>query len=189
MSYNIELFDIDFIKTISKDKIQECLNDIVIENDTEKRKELIIKLYTLDLIHTAHDGTIAKPIVVFDFFTFHENKRPATNEEYNEFFVNNMESTLYKFQNATEYKTVLTKSSLRKLLFELFFEENIRERMLLLSKYLSNPRKITIKPKKITKQKYINMLKSNGYYSIDNYDNLKKAPKAVLERYCEAVFF
>ena len=183
MSYNIELFDIDFIKTISKDKIQECLNDIVIENDTEKRKELIIKLYTLDLIHTEHESTINKPIVVYEVFIKTYDKRPATNEDYKEFFFNNMKSTLYKFQNATEYKTVLIKSSLRKLLFELFFEKDMRERMLLLSKYLTNPRKITIKPKKTTKQEYINILKANGYYSIDNYDNLKKAPIKILKKY------
>lgn len=180
----------DFIKTISEDKIKNCLNDIVIENDTEKRKELIIKLYTLDLIHTAHEGTFNKSIVVFVVFIFQTyDKREPTNEEYIEFFVNNMESTLYKFQNATEYKSVLTKTTLRKLLFELYFEESIKGRMLLLSKYLSNPKKKTIKPKKTTKQEYINILKSNGYYSVDKYDNLNKAPRDILKRYCHLWVF
>lgn len=189
MSFNTELIDIDFIKTKNDDKINNCLNDIVIENDTEKRRELIIKLYTLDKIHTAHEGTIAKPIVVFEVFIFQTyDKRPATDEEYKEFFVNNMESTLYKFQNSTEYKTVLTKTTLRDLLFELFFEDNIQERMLLLSKYLTTRRKKTIKPKKPTKQDYINMLRANGYYSVAHYDNLKKAPVKYLKRYCELVF-
>jgi len=173
-------------KTISNEIIQNHLNNIVIENNKDKRNDLIIKVFSLDKIHTAFEYAINKPIVILEFRTFNHENRLPTEEEYEEFFNSYVEGTKYKFENITEYKDILTITTLRKLLFDLYFEDDINKRMALLTEYLTKKRKKTIKRKTgTTKKELLDTLKSHNIYKIENYENIKKVPKNVLFTYCD----
>ena len=137
------LFDIEFIHEFNKPKSITILNKIVIEPDMLIRQELILNLYSLDLIHTRGEHTINKPLIVFQNVIFlNEDKREPTNQEYKEWFETAIENTRYKYQNIKEYKKVLTRNKLRVLLFNLFFEDILINRMNLLTNYLYRKSKV-----------------------------------------------
>jgi hypothetical protein len=176
---NIELI----INPLTKETILKKINEILLENDNEKRKDLILKLYALDYIHKRHEHTYHSPIVVFANWIFlHRNERNPTNEEYEEFYNGRVNDYIYKFENMNEYRKVLTNTKLRNLLFNLYYETDMLKRVELFTFYLS-PIKI-IKPKTISKKEVINILNKHGIYKVGNYHKLENATKDTLLKYC-----
>ena len=176
----------EYIKIISAEKIKYCLNSIVCEADSEKRKKLCLELHALDMCHTKHEYGYNKPLVVFSVWTYQTyDKREPTEQEFIDFFYNHVEKLQYKYDNFTEYKTELQKTDLRKVIYELYFEENIANRLSLLQAYNSKRNKRVIREPTNKKEYYIRVMHSYGIGSIDGYPSIRKAPKKVLQEYAE----
>lgn len=174
----------EYIKIISAEKVKSCLNSIVCESDKETRKKLCLELHALDMMHTKHEYGYNKPLVVFTVFIYQTyDKRDPTPEEYEEFFYNQVEKLQYKYNNFTEYIKDLQITDLRKVISQLYFEEDIATRLSLVQAYISKKRKRVIKESTNTKQYYIDRIRDRGVWSIDERRKLRDTPKKELQEW------
>lgn len=177
----------EYIKIISAEKIKSFLNSIVCESDSETRKKLCLELHALDMMHTMHEYGYNKPLVVFTLFIYQTyNMRDPTNEEYEEFYYNQVEKLKYKYNNFAEYIKDLQKTDLRKVISQLYFEEDIATRLSLVQAYNSKRNKRVIRgdqPNK--KQYYIDRMKDKGVWSIDGRRKLRDTPKKELQEWAQ----
>lgn len=131
------LFELDFILNFDNQKILKVLNQIVVESDLKLRQELLLNLHSMDLIHTRGEHTINKPLIVYQNMIYLNcEKRDPTPAEYKEWFEVSIENTRYKYQNINNYKKTLTLNKLRKLIFDLYFNDDLLGRVTLLTSYL-----------------------------------------------------
>lgn len=178
------IYNKEFIKPITKQIIVKKLNEIVVENDIDIRKGLIVELYSLDYIHNDYEYTIiSNPLVIFQnqiFLCY--NEREPTEKEYEDFFMNRIEDFKYKLENVIENKHKLTNTKLRNALFNMYYETDILKRMELLTNF-TTPKKKTKNTPKISKQEVIKLLKKNDIYRIGNYHKMENATRATLLNY------
>lgn len=177
----------EYIKIISAEKVKSCLNSIVCETNSETRKKLCLELHALDMCHTKYEYGYSKPLVVFTIFIFQTyNERDPTPEEYVEFFYNHVEKLQYKYDNFNEYIKELQKTDLRKVISQLYFEDDIATRLSLVQAYISKKRKRVIRgDQPNNKQYYIDKMKDRGVWSIDGRRKLRDTPKSELMEWAQ----